>query len=406
MRAILIGAIAWMTVGCIEPVQLEWKYDLGAPSVSTPLVTDNYIAVGTAQGLRIVSPRGTLKCSFDKASEVIGAPKTDGELIYFGSTNYILYAVDDSCQERWSRQTRDRIKGDVLVHDGVVYVGSYDRHLYAYDAKTGDKLWMFPKAPKVELDVSNFELSEPEPASAEEAPEAGTVEADASEADGNAAAEEVTALAEPEKPEAKQLEVGAFSYSSPTVANGVLYIGNMDHRLYAIDAKTGEMRWRFKTDAPVTSSPLLVDNVLYFGSNDGNVYAIDVKSLRVLWRTPTQDWVNSSPIVDGNSLYIGANDRRVYSLDTKSGAGKWSFSTKGPAISVPVLYKDLLFAAGGSGDGFIYGIQKASGKLHWKFRTNDKIESDPVVFNKRLFVSSGDGHLYAFIINSTAQQKN
>ncbi|MEC9466175.1 MAG: PQQ-binding-like beta-propeller repeat protein, partial [Myxococcota bacterium] len=64
------------------------------------------------------------------------------------------------------------------------------------------------------------------------------------------------------------------------------------------------------------------------------------------------------------------------------------------------------FAAGGSGDGFIYGIQKASGKLHWKFRTNDKIESDPVVFNKRLFVSSGDGHLYAFIINSTAQQKN
>ena len=149
MRAILIGVMTVVAVGCIEPVQLEWKYDLGAPSVSTPLVTDNFIALGTAQGLRVISPRGTLKCSFDKASEVIGAPKSDGELIYFGSTNYILYAIDEHCQERWSRQTRDRIKGDVLVHDGIVYVGSYDRHLYAYDAKTGESLWMFPKAPNI-----------------------------------------------------------------------------------------------------------------------------------------------------------------------------------------------------------------------------------------------------------------
>ena len=400
MRAILIGVIAVVTAGCIEPVQLEWKYDLGAPSVSTPLVTDNFIALGTAQGLRVISPRGTLKCSFDKASEVIGAPKSDGELIYFGSTNYIIYAIDEHCQERWSRQTRDRIKGDVLLHDGIVYVGSYDRHLYAYDAKTGESLWMFPKAPKVELDVSNFEVTGTED---EAKPEA---EAEVAVVEESPEPVVEPALSQPEKPEAKPMEVGAFSYSSPTVGNGVLYVGNMDHRLYAIDAKTGEMRWRFKTDAPVTSSPLLVENTLYFGSNDGNVYAIDVQSLRVLWRTPTQDWVNSSPRVDGENLYIGANDRRVYSLDAKSGAGRWSFSTKGPAIAIPVVYKDLLFAAGGSGDGFIFGIQKSNGKLHWKFRTQDKIESDPVVHNKRLFVSSSDGHLYAFIINSTAQQKN
>ena len=66
------------------------------------------------------------------------------------------------------------------------------------------------------------------PAPAEEAPGEGAADAGTATPEDSAVEEEETLLAEPEKPEAKQLEVGAFSYSSPTVGNGVLYIGNMD----------------------------------------------------------------------------------------------------------------------------------------------------------------------------------
>src|SRR3989304_5363982 len=40
---------------------------------------------------------------------------------------------------------------------------------------------------------------------------------------------------------------GAPIDSSPAVVNGIVYIGSRDHNLYALDAATGEVRWKFAT---------------------------------------------------------------------------------------------------------------------------------------------------------------
>ncbi|MAM67936.1 MAG: hypothetical protein CMM12_04185, partial [Rhodospirillaceae bacterium] len=204
-------------------------------------------------------------------------------------------------------------------------------------------------------------------------------------------------------------DVGGFSYSSAAIHNGVIFVGNLDYRLYALDAQSGKMLWRYKTEAPVTSSPTVNGSNLYFGSNDGNVYGINIENIQkptVRWKVPTRDWVNSSARLDEGIAFIGSNDRRLYALDEKTGSAKWSFATKGPAISVPAIFKNLVFVAGGAGDGHIYALNKKTGDLHWRFRTGDKIESDPVVALKErhLYVTSSDGHLYAFIINSTVQR--
>ena len=380
-------------VGCIEPVQLEWKFDLGAPSVSTPLVTENFIAVGTSQGVRLVTPQGTQRCSFDKAGEVISKPATDGNFIFFGSTNYLVYAMDSHCKEQWSFQTRDRVKADPLVSDGVVYIGSYDGHFYALDAKTGKPRWTFPNAVRSKKAPSQFEM-----------PGQGESSKGQVKAPDSAAAPQPASSA-PDDP----TDVGGFSYSSATIHNGVIFVGNLDYRLYALDAKTGKMLWRYKTEAPVTSSPRVSGVNLYFGSNDGNVYSINIENLQqptVRWKVPTRDWVNSSVRLDEGLAFVGSNDRRLYALDEKTGSARWSFATKGPAISVPTIFKSLVFVAGGAGDGHIYALNKQTGDLHWRFRTGDKIESDPVVAldARHLYVSSSDGYLYTFIINSTVQR--
>src|SRR4051794_32664988 len=124
---LLLAALA----ACSEPIRLEWKADLGAASVSTPLVTESYIAVGTEVGLVIIDRDGKKRRDFDAHGEVISAPKTDGRRIYFGSTNYIMYAVEPNCVEAWKFPTRDRIKSDPLVTAGRIYISSYDGHLYA-----------------------------------------------------------------------------------------------------------------------------------------------------------------------------------------------------------------------------------------------------------------------------------
>ncbi len=66
---------------------------------------------------------------------------------------------------------------------------------------------------------------------------------------------------------------GAAIFSSPTVANGVVYIGSQDGKLYALDSETGTVLWTYLTGLPIDSSPTVTNGMLYVGSWNGKVYA-------------------------------------------------------------------------------------------------------------------------------------
>ncbi len=385
---------AGLLASCSEPIALEWQRVLQAPSVSTPLVTDAFIAVGHELGVAVVETGGAPRCLFKTHRDVISAPKTDGERIFFGSTNYIFYAIDSSCTEVWRFPTGDRIKSDPLVGEGAVFVSSYDGHLYKLDARTGKEMWKFPPPPPPALDRSR------PPAPAPETPR------------GRRKRRKAAPPPEPPPPAPPpRLVVGDFSYSSPVLSEGIVYVGNLDHHVYAIRARDGGLVGRFETDGPVTSTPVVDGATVYFGSNDGNVYAFDVsdnfETRQLLthdhaqWTFRTQDWVNSSArIVDG-VVYIGSNDRHVYAIDATSGRLVWKSETGGPAVSVPAVYKNLVIAAGASGDGAIYALQRDDGSRFWRRATAGKIESDPVIAGDTLYVSSADARLYRFRFDRT-----
>jgi len=75
--------------------------------------------------------------------------------------------------------------------------------------------------------------------------------------------------------------------SSPTVANGVVYIGSGDQHVYALESATGALRWSFATGDVVHGSPAVVDGVVYVGSFDRNLYALDAATGRERWRYTT-----------------------------------------------------------------------------------------------------------------------
>jgi hypothetical protein len=74
------------------------------------------------------------------------------------------------------------------------------------------------------------------------------------------------------------------------------------------------MRWSFSTGDDIFSSPALADGVLYAGSNDGNFYAIDAREETEIWRATTHHWVSASPLVADGVLYIGL-DGALYAFD-------------------------------------------------------------------------------------------
>jgi outer membrane protein assembly factor BamB len=61
------------------------------------------------------------------------------------------------------------------------------------------------------------------------------------------------------------------------VANGVVYIGSWDHKVYALNAKTGKKLWSYTTGSSVDSSPAVANGVVYFSPSNGGVYAFGLK---------------------------------------------------------------------------------------------------------------------------------
>ncbi|GAH26332.1 unnamed protein product, partial [marine sediment metagenome] len=62
--------------------------------------------------------------------------------LYIGSFDKKLYALStDDGSKRWEFETEGAITSTPLVYDGVVYIGSFDRYFYAIDATNGSLIW-------------------------------------------------------------------------------------------------------------------------------------------------------------------------------------------------------------------------------------------------------------------------
>jgi hypothetical protein len=77
-------------------------------------------------------------------------------------------------------------------------------------------------------------------------------------------------------------------YSSPAIgADGTVYVGSYDTKVYALDGATGQKRWEFTTGDWVYSSPAIgADGTVYVGSDDNKVYALYTGSVGGLAQSP------------------------------------------------------------------------------------------------------------------------
>jgi len=73
--------------------------------------------------------------------------------------------------------------------------------------------------------------------------------------------------------------------SQPTVAGGKLFLSVIDeHTVYALDARSGRVSWRFVADGRVNSAPTIYQGLAIFGCADGCVYALNTADGKLAWR--------------------------------------------------------------------------------------------------------------------------
>jgi outer membrane protein assembly factor BamB len=187
-------------------------------------------------------------------------------------------------KELWRELTGPR--AEVIISDGLAFVGTYAGTLFAWDANTGDERWLF--------------------------------------------------------------KTGQPIGHSPTVANGVLYFGSMNRRLYAVESATGKERWSFECDEGIWSSPVVAGGVVMCGARDGTFHALDAASGKLKWKWQTAGPILSSASIseDGARVVFTGEDMRAYCLRIADGALHWK-SRQLAGLSTrdyfPVITRGLVF---------------------------------------------------------------
>src|SRR5579884_953604 len=85
-----------------------------------------------------------VKWRFATGDRVVSSPVWAAGVIYFGSDDGNVYAVDaETGLRKWTFVTRGPVPCTPAIANGLVYFASYDGHLYAVEADTGRLRWKF-----------------------------------------------------------------------------------------------------------------------------------------------------------------------------------------------------------------------------------------------------------------------
>jgi outer membrane protein assembly factor BamB len=95
--------------------------------------------------------------------------------------------------------------------------------------------------------------------------------------------------------------------------------------------------------------PIIIGDTIYFGSFDGNFYALDVKSGYMRWVFKTSGHINSVPFGDSTNVYFGSDDGLVYAVRQEDGEQSWSFDTEHAVQSTFLKYNDLVVVTSNMG---------------------------------------------------------
>jgi outer membrane protein assembly factor BamB len=328
-----------------------------------------------------------VKWTFHTSAAIVASPAIADGVVFIPSMDGHLYAIDqETGKEKWNFKSSMPIASSPAVAGGLIYFVSSGGALDAIDVATGKVKWFLPTEYERKFEARNLH-GYPSPAQTVPDPwdmfTSSPAVADGKvffgSGDGSVyAADAQTGVLQ------WKFRTQDVVHASPAVVGNTVYVGSWDSYLYAIDAETGQQKWAFKTgeDSAIhnqvgfQSSPTVVDAVVYVGCRDAHVYAIDAVTGHEKWDYPTsKSWVIGTPAVRNGIVYVGTSDSsRFMALDAKTGRLRFNFDAKSYMFSSPALAGDLAYV--GDHNGRLYAINIKTGKLASQFQT-DAAKKDP-----------------------------
>ena len=201
------------------------------------------------------------------------------------------------------------------------------------------------------------------------------------------------------------------------VANGDLILVINGLSMYAINRRTGDIKWQIGLPQYPSTGPAMDDNQIYVGTLDGSVYAFDIRKIAELyndgklpqwsesaraWRYKTGKEITSTPISTGRVVNFASLDGSLYSVTARSRRIQWQFETDAP-VSAPVTTNGRsLFLA--SQDFNFYCLGAENGQVRWSFVSGLPIKKAPYAINNHVFISPERGGLFCIEIGEETRK--
>lgn len=325
---------------------------------------------GTYSSPAINSPP-TLKWKFKTGGPIASSAIIDRGKIYFGSNDSNFYCLDaNSGNLVWKYKTGGPIPCSPAISNPTVYFLSYDGTCYALNAGNGKVRWTFKTDGEKKFSARGIHGNEPRD---------------------------------------MMMEDNWDTYlSSPSISEGLLYIGSGSGYCYALETGTGKLKWKFRTNGVAHSSPAVAFGNVYIGSWDTYLYALDKKTGAEKWKFKTgidtiyhnQTGIQSSPLIDDSTLYFGCRDSRLYALNAVTGELRWKKFNRGSWVIVsPVVYGDKLIYLT-SDSRKVIALNKLTGDSIYQSDVKAYIFSSPAIADETLYFGGFNGIIAAIDVNS------
>lgn len=342
-------------------------------------------------------------------AQAFASPVVADGIAYIGTSGGVFNAVRVADGGfAWAFPAGGAIFGDARVEDDAVYFVADLGLLFKLDRRTGRELWRYTltSAPVARVlphpQVFDWDWQAPTPLLAD-----GVVYVGA----GDGGFHAVDAATGQRR---WRFEAGAKIRTGAAVDGDLVLFGSADHFVYALRRDRGQEAWRFDTGAVVDSTPVVSDGKVLVGNRGGGLYSIDAASGQLAWRLYFWgSWVEATPVVVDGVIYIGSSDlRRVSAIDPRDGRVLWRSDVFGWSWGTPAVTSRHLYVGTAGGEPYfirhvaaLSQLDRRSGRILRRWPMPDAgghqwgIAGSPAIWGDTLVVASIEGSLFGFPID-------
>jgi outer membrane protein assembly factor BamB len=202
---------------------------------------------------------------YQTGAKIWGTPTVADNTVYIGSFDKKLYALDTAnLTLKWTYTTEGAIIAKPLVNNGIVYIGSFDKNLYAINAADGTLKWKYDQA-------------------------------------------------------------GNWFWTQPIIVDGMLYAGCLDGFIYVLNAETGAVITVFDNEeltlvSPFASQPVTIGNYIIFASQNGIIYKIDTVTQTIKQIAALNGTITGPLMAYQGNIYFQTQDIAIQCINIENGA--------------------------------------------------------------------------------------